>query len=115
LVSNHQKGEKAMTFMCTCETCDKKFSSQKKDSTICYACALKYFAGDNAPEEGDFNSALITSGEMSDQDARLLQEDLESVDHSGAEARWREMVEDYARDDFEDHRWYYLEERDEDE
>ena len=49
---------------------------------------------------------------MSDQDVRQLQEDLESVDHSGAEADWRRMVEEY---DDEDHRWDYLEDRDDDE
>ncbi len=104
-----------MTNECTCKNCGKKFQSQKKDSTICYACALAELIGKGGPEEGDINSALLISGEMSDQKTRWLQEDLESIDHSSAESRWRQMVEDYDRGDFEDHRWDYLEERDEEE
>jgi hypothetical protein len=49
---------------------------------------------------------------MSDEDARSLQEDLESVDHSREEEFQRRLVEDYYDDD---HRWDYLEEQDEDE
>lgn len=101
-----------MTYTCTCKTCEKEFYSQKEKSIICFGCALEHFAGSNVPEEGDFNSASLLSGEMSDQEARYLQEDLESVDHSREEVAWRRMVEDYC-DDGEDHRFDYLEERDE--
>jgi hypothetical protein len=52
------------------------------------------------------------SGEMSDKDARLLQADLESIDHSGEEAALRQMFEDY---DDDDGRYDYLDEQDEDE
>ncbi len=99
-----------MTFTCTCKTCYKGFQSQKKDSTICYGCALTELIGNGGPEESDINTALIRSGEMSDEDARSLQEDLESIDHCREEAMQSRMYEDY--DD--DHRWDYLEERDED-
>lgn len=64
------------------------------DSTICYGCALESLIGNGCPEEGDCNSALLISGEMTDQEARWLQEDLESIDHSGAEQAWRNIVED---------------------
>jgi hypothetical protein len=101
-----------MTYERTCKTCRKKFRSQKIDSTICYGCALKHFAGNRPPEEGDFNSASIVSGEMTDEEARSLQKELESVDHSGEEANERRLYEGY---DDEDHRWDYLEERDDDE
>lgn len=103
-----------MTYECTCKNCDKKFQSQRKDSTICYGCALAEIIGNGGPEEGDINTALIISGEMSDAHARSLQEDLESIDHSSEEVRRRQMVEDYS-EDFEDHRWDYPEERNEDE
>ena len=100
-----------MTHERTCGSCGKKFHSQNIDSIICYGCALKRLIGNGGPEEGDINSALLTSGEMTDEDARCLQEDLESVDHARAEVALREMVEDY--DD--SGRWNYLEDYDEDE
>jgi hypothetical protein len=102
-----------MTHESVCGTCGKNFRSQRKDSTTCYGCALTRLIGNGAPEEGDFNSALLISGEMSDEDARQLQEDLESVDHSGAEAAWSRMVEEY-NDEYDD-RYDDLDERDDDE
>ncbi|MEK7202159.1 MAG: hypothetical protein AAB669_01345 [Patescibacteria group bacterium] len=68
-----------MRNVCTCETCQTPFVSQKH-STICFDCALKHFAGNTDPEEGDFNSALLLSGKMTDNEARWLQEDLKSVE-----------------------------------
>ncbi len=70
-----------MTHECTCKTCGKCFRSQKIDSTICYDCALKHFTGGRPPEESDFNSASLCSGEMTDEEVRWLQQDLESVEH----------------------------------
>lgn len=84
-----------MTYKSTCATCGKNFRSQNKNSTTCYGCALTQLTGNKAPEEGDINSALLISGEMSDRDARQLQEDLESIDHSGAESAWSRMIEEY--------------------
>ena len=100
-----------MTFDRICQTCKKNFKSQRKDSTTCYGCALTELIGNRAPEGGDFNTALICSGEMTDEQAHSLQEDLESVDHSGEEEFQRRIQEDY---DDEDDRWDYLEEDDED-
>ena len=88
-----------MTHECTCKTCKRKFRSQQKDSTICYGCALKHFAGDGTPEEGDFNSARLTSGEMTDEQTRWLKRDLESVDHSRAEELERRIIEEYVEDE----------------
>ena len=86
----------------TCSTCQKKFNSQKKDSNTCYGCALTRLIGNGGPEEGDINSALLISGEMSDEYARQLQEDLELIDHSGAEEMERRLIEPYQEDDYED-------------
>lgn len=69
-----------MTHECTCKTCGKKFQSQNKYSTVCYDCALAELIGNGGPEEGDINSALLISGEMTDDQARWLEEDLESVE-----------------------------------
>ena len=89
----------------TCKSCSREFKTQKAEAKICYGCALEQITGGQAPEEGDINSALLISGEMSDKEARWLQEYLESVDHAKAESDWSRMVED---DDFD--RWSYLEE-----
>ncbi len=100
-----------MTHDSVCGTCGRHFSSQNKNSTICYGCALTRLIGNGAPEEGDINTALLVSGEMSDENAHSLQEDLESVDHSREEGFQSRLVEDY--DD--DNRWDYLEDREDDE
>jgi len=81
-----------MTHACVCETCGKHFNSQRTTSEICYGCALTRLIGNGAPEEGDFNTALLVSGEMTDEEARDLQEDLESVEQG------RSIREDF-RDD----------------
>ena len=69
-------------YTCKCEVCSKTFERLYEEMVrdICYGCALKEFCGNFAPEEGDFNSALIISGEMTEQDAKWLQEDLEAVE-----------------------------------
>ncbi len=67
----------------TCGTCNKQFEALDDTNTekpICYACALKSIAGGWAPEEGDFNSARIISGEMSEKEWKWLQEDLRAVE-----------------------------------
>lgn len=65
-----------------CGTCEETFERlyEKSERDICYRCALEMLCGNSAPEEGDFNSAMIISGEMTEQDARWLQEDLEAVE-----------------------------------
>ncbi len=94
----------------TCTTCSKNFKSQKKDSTTCYGCALERITGGNPPEEGDLNTALLTSGEMSVENARSLQDDLESIDHSREEEFERRMMGEHDWSDCD-----YFEDRDEEE
>jgi hypothetical protein len=69
---------------------------------------LKHFAGNGAPEEGDFNSALLISGEMTDEQTRDLREDLLSVEQG------RSIVEPYddTDEDWQDPAWCYTCNRD---
>lgn len=78
-----------------CSVCGKTFERlyQERQRDICYDCALKELCGKFAPEEGDFNSAMIISGEMTEQEERWLQEDLEAVE-SG-----RSIRESYEEED----------------
>ena len=69
-----------MTIDCKCLNCGRNYESQNPDSVMCYACELENLTGDNPPEEGDFNSARIISGEMTDQEKKWLYEDLRSVE-----------------------------------
>jgi hypothetical protein len=88
-----------------CKTCNKQFEALDDTNTeepICYGCALESITGGRAPEEGDFNSARIISGEMSEQEWRWMQEDFESVDHSRAQQAW-ERENDYYRELYEWH------------
>ncbi|HEY4489922.1 MAG TPA: hypothetical protein VJC12_01550 [Candidatus Paceibacterota bacterium] len=68
----------------TCRKCGKTFERNSQfgptDSPICYSCTLNEFTGGRAPEEGDFNSASLTSGEISDKELKWLQEDLRAVE-----------------------------------
>jgi len=83
------KERNTMQIETTCKNCGKKFEKHtgeefgdNRDSLqdICYDCALESTTGGQPPEEGDFNTARITSGEISEEERRLLQEDLRSVD-----------------------------------
>ncbi|MDP2655848.1 MAG: hypothetical protein Q8P17_05050 [bacterium] len=69
-------------YITTCKTCSDIFevSDEKVERGICYNCTLKELCGDRTPEEGDFNSAMIISGDMSEQQWKLLKADLESVE-----------------------------------
>lgn len=77
-----------------CGSCGKEFfqnsSSQithlgstlgRTDEQLCYNCALEKVTGGGCPEEGDFNSALLISGEISDQEWKWMQEDLRGSDN----------------------------------
>lgn len=104
-----------MTHDCTCKACGKKFErNDKVNSTtaealgrdsriICYACALTEITGGHAPEEGDFNSARLISGEISDKDLGYLMEDLRVVEQG------RSIVEPYDDTDenWQDPAWCY--------
>ncbi len=75
-----------------CSVCGKQFERNEKVNTataealgrnsrsICYACALEGITKGRAPEEGDFNSAHLISGEMSDRDLGYLLDDLRNVE-----------------------------------
>ena len=88
----------AMNIEVSCHVCNKAFNKNvtphKMASALgddgehtCYSCVLDRITKGHCPEEGDFNSARIISGEMSDQERRWLQEDLRSVE-SGGSSRW---------------------------
>ncbi len=47
---------------------------------LCYNCALNKVTGGGCPEEGDFNTASLISGEISDQEWKWMQEDLRAVE-----------------------------------
>lgn len=97
-----------------CCTCGKLFNKNEKvnatlagavgrnSRSICYSCALEEITGGHAPEEGDFNSAHLISGEVSDTDLGYLMEDLRNVEFG------RSTFEPYERDsdeDWEDTAW----------
>ncbi|MBI2087038.1 MAG: hypothetical protein HYT69_02600 [Candidatus Zambryskibacteria bacterium] len=76
----------------------------RDSNDICYACALERITGGHAPEEGDFNSAHLISGEISDKDLGYLMEDLRNVELG------RSTFEPYEEDsdeDWEDPAWCY--------
>jgi len=66
-----------------CKTCGKTFLTVRQGSDECYHCALTRITHNQCPEEGDFNTALLISGEMTEEEAYLLQKDLESVEVAG--------------------------------
>lgn len=79
---------------CSCSGCGKLFvqneSSQitylanilGRDASeqLCYNCALQKVTGGSCPEEGDFNTAALISGEISDQEWKWMQEDFRAVE-----------------------------------
>lgn len=71
------------------------------DNERCYSCALDHLAGGRWPEEGDFNSARLISGEMSDKQWRWLQEDMRAIE-SGRRSVWEPMD-----DEIDDSDWCY--------
>lgn len=74
------------THRVTCHVCGKSFERQgykKDDEPTCYRCKLDEVCHGRAPEEGDFNTALFYSGEMSDREVQELNDDLYSVEHGG--------------------------------
>ncbi len=65
-----------------CGTCRVPFNSlfEETGRSICYGCALQEFTGGKPPEEGDFNSARLVSGEMTEKEWKWLQEDLRAAE-----------------------------------
>ena len=83
-------------YITTCKNCSDIFevSDEKVERGICYKCTLKELCGDRPPEEGDFNSAMIISGDMSEQQWQLLQEDLESIEYGRSDHECLKEEED---------------------
>jgi len=86
-----------------------KLGDDHEEEPICYSCALKQITGDRVPEEGDFNSARIISGEMSEHEWRLLQEDLQAVEEGRS---IREYDDPLWGDNYVDPAWCYTCNRD---
>jgi len=70
-----------------CGKCGKEYLKNDQVAVgcghICYDCALKGLIGNGGPEESDINTALLQSGEISDDDLACFRRELEAVDHSG--------------------------------
>lgn len=75
-------------YMRNCSTCSKEFltshSVEKKAQVKCYDCTLESITEGRAPEEGDFNTAALSSGTMTDQEWQWLKEDLRAVEGGGS-------------------------------
>ncbi|OGZ83561.1 MAG: hypothetical protein A2599_00075 [Candidatus Staskawiczbacteria bacterium RIFOXYD1_FULL_39_28] len=101
-----------------CGGCGKKFQQndsdritssgnalgREPDKQLCYNCALEKVTGGSCPEEGDFNTARLISGEMTDQEWRWLQEDMRAVEES------RSIIEPDSDDEddyYNDPAWCY--------
>jgi hypothetical protein len=79
-------------YVVKCSACGKNFDfNPKVNSNLanavgrdseksCYSCTLASLTGGRAPEEGDFNSASLISGEISDKELGWLMEDLRAVE-----------------------------------
>jgi hypothetical protein len=96
----------------SCTVCKKTFEQNENpeltalafavgrdtEHPVCYGCALRQLTGNHAPEGGDFGSAYLISGEMSDKEWRSLQEDLGMVraTWSPPEPAFGEDYEDYS-------------------
>jgi hypothetical protein len=67
--------------------CGKPFQTSN-DSSRCYDCTLAQITGGMPPEEGDFNSAALQSGSMTEAQRRAFQRDLMAVElgYSSAES-----------------------------
>ncbi len=79
----------------TCSACGKTFERlyEERARDICYSCALKELCGNFAPEEGDFNSARIISGEMTEKEEKWLMEDLRAVETGRSIREWEPLLE----------------------
>ncbi len=62
-----------------CVNCGKEFATNN-GSNSCYDCTLSRTAGGLIPEEGDFRTARIISGTMSNQQHQDLVGDLSSIE-----------------------------------
>ena len=67
-----------------CARCHKLFRTNNS-SDLCYNCTLDDITHGLPPEEGDFNTAGIISGTLTDSDWTNLQHDLEMVEAGTSE------------------------------
>ena len=66
-----------------CEVCGNIFQRTPDFSGTnneCKRCCLKDITGGLPPEEGDFNTAMLRSGEYTDEEYAALMQDLASVE-----------------------------------
>ncbi len=82
----------------SCIRCGEEFFT-RNDSNLCFSCTLSDLTGGFPPEEGDFNTAKIQSGTMTDEDYAYLQEDLASVEEG------RSIDEPEEIEEWDDHSW----------
>jgi hypothetical protein len=88
----------ALQFVSKVCGCGKAFKTSN-GSDKCYECTLEDITHGNPPEEGDFNTALIVSGTMTETERGYLQSDLESVENG------RTTQEEYEEEE-EQEPWY---------
>lgn len=62
-----------------CLQCEREFQTSN-GSEKCYHCWLEYYSGGMAPEEGDFNSAHLAAGDMTDEQEREFRYELLNVE-----------------------------------
>jgi hypothetical protein len=96
----------ALQFVTKVCGCGKSFKTSN-GSDKCYNCTLEDITHGNPPEEGDFNTAHIVSGTLTETERRYLQQDLESIENGTT----TEEEFDDGRDDEEE---YYPDEGEED-
>lgn len=58
---------------------------------VTYQQRLKEITGGLPPEEGDFNTALLTADDVSEHDRRVVLDDLRSVELVGDDEEWQEL------------------------
>lgn len=90
-----------------CSVCKKVFETlnDERENARCYNCALLSLTTRQdgtvlPPEEGDFNSALLISGEMTQEEADLLCRELQKVDAAACDeefADYEQALVDEAR------------------
>lgn len=91
----------ALQFVSKVCGCGKAFETSN-DFDKCYACTLEDITHGNPPEEGDFNTAGIISGTLTEAERGYLQSDLESVENG------RTTQEEYEEEEDPDE-WVYNE------
>ena len=69
----------ALQFVSKVCGCGKAFKTSN-DSEKCYDCTLEDITHGNPPEEGDFNTAGIVSGTLTEIERSYLQADLQAVE-----------------------------------